>query len=352
MARDPTVGYSLWAGVEVTVQTLGSESLRREVEEALQQCDRVLASNPRDVDVRLRKAAILLAPYCGAYYLMIPFQDTLRDPDPTWGIFREWVVLNDRAAEVIELFDAVLEIEPDHLKALWWRAGISAAFEKWAEAVHDFNRMLQLDPDDGQTWSAKGWCLHCQRKYLAALECYDRAFELGASRRVLINKVEALIELGRFYNALEDLEMMPARPQFPHHTFMKGYVLALLGRYGLALEHMNAALGGPFSPDSSKVRLVDSRAERFRPYLAYKTGDTQGAEQELIVLKNGFSRNTMWLLTIRSETFDRRFVKWATDLWKLPCDPAYRELVERIDALPTTGAQGAAAPDPGGTDGH
>jgi tetratricopeptide repeat protein len=256
MARDPSVGYSLWAGVEVTFQNFGSESLRCQIEEALEQCDRALASSPRDVDVLLRKAAILLGPLTPTIDVFgLMHRDTLRDLGPTCG---KRLRCNDRVAEAIAIFDAVLEIEPDHLKALWWRSVFLAVFEKWAEAVHDFDRMLQLDPDDGKTWSARGWCLHRHGEYLVTLGCYDRPPELGAGpvfirermflrertpRDVMIDKVETLIELGRFYEALEHLDMMHTRLRLPDEIFMRRYVLALLGRYREAHEHMNALLG-------------------------------------------------------------------------------------------------------------
>ena len=352
MPRDPSIGYSLWAGVEVTTKNLGTESLRLEIEKALQECDRALAGSPRDKDVLLRKAAILLGPYCGALYLMVPFKDTLRDVDPTTSLLREWLQFNDRADEVIEIFDALLEIDPDHLKALWWRGALAVAFKQWKDGIHYFDRMLQLDPDDGETWSAKGWCLHCLGDDLAALESYDRALERTPSDDVVMDKVEALIELGRLREALDTCNRIDARPCLPSDSFMKGYIHALLGEYREALEQMNDALGGPFPPDKSTPRFIDDRAELLRPYLAYKTGDMLGAEQELTDLKNSFPRNLVGYLISghwSSASVDGKFATWVTDLWKLPCDPAYRELVGRIDALFPNDVYGDdAAPDRGG----
>jgi CBS-domain-containing membrane protein len=67
MTREPSRGYALSTGIEIDpcdpqYRENPGTFLRHKVDEALQQCDRVLAVAPHDVDALLRKAAIHLGP--------------------------------------------------------------------------------------------------------------------------------------------------------------------------------------------------------------------------------------------------------------------------------------------------
>ena len=74
------------------------------------------------------------------------------------------------------------------------------------EAIDDFNKALQLNPDDAETLVSRGWAQSCQGEHDHAVQDYSTAMELkhGWSRSYC-NRALAFMHLQKWRDARSDL---------------------------------------------------------------------------------------------------------------------------------------------------
>ena len=125
-----------------------------------------------------------------------PTDDLVSPPEPNPGEpsradeAQRWVEEGDRKfnlrryTEAVEDFDRALQLDPNSAFA-YANRGISKGYlGRFAEAIDDFDMALQLDPNDALVYSDRGLANARLGRYAEAIEDFDRALALGLEANV------------------------------------------------------------------------------------------------------------------------------------------------------------------------
>lgn len=77
-----------------------------------------------------------------------------------------------------DLLDRVILLQPDFAEAWHRRAGLFLADENYAEALHDLNQALQIEPRHFGAWLGMGYILEQLGGEAEALESYREALKI------------------------------------------------------------------------------------------------------------------------------------------------------------------------------
>ncbi len=89
--------------------------------------------------------------------------------------------------EAIEVFDQILEIDPDNVKALINRSAVLIEIGQNEKALYDTNRILTIDPNNVKALSNKGIALANIGYSYDAITTFEKAIELDPNNQKLIN---------------------------------------------------------------------------------------------------------------------------------------------------------------------
>ena len=137
-------------------------------------------------------------------------------------------------------------LKPGSLSArdLFLRGNSYFNLERYNDALADYNRSLELRPDDPTTLTNRGVTLHHLELYDDALADYNRSLELRPDNpATLYNRGYVLDELGRYNDALADYNRsLELRPDDPTTLMNRAVTLEHLERFNDALADYNRSL--------------------------------------------------------------------------------------------------------------
>jgi len=154
-----------------------------------------------------------------------------------------------RTAEAV--FNRMIGLNEKSIEG-WTNKGIVLAFgNQHDEAIHCYDKAIEIDPNYAVAWMNKGLTLEKLGKYDDAVQCYDKAIELDSQNWIhLYNKGTTLLHLGRHNEAIEcynrALQISPNNPAIWSNG---GIALQRLGRYDEAIAYHNKAV--EFDPTSA-----------------------------------------------------------------------------------------------------
>jgi len=150
----------------------------------------------------------------------------------------------DRCEEAIECFNKVLELNFSHLDA-WYYKGLAFINLKWYnEALKCFDRALKVDPKHVDSWYTKGFILYNLELYNKALECFNKTLELNPKH------VDAWYYKGVIFNILGKSDkavecfdkVLEIDSNNSQAWYNKGQALYNLERYKESLKCLNRVL--------------------------------------------------------------------------------------------------------------
>jgi tetratricopeptide (TPR) repeat protein len=118
--------------------------------------------------------------------------------------------------------------------------------EKFEDALHFVNQLLDRIPYSADAWQRKGLVLNNLFKYEEALECFERALHLNpVDPEILINKGITLDGLGRNEEALQVFEQaLEIDPSNEDALFNKSITLEKTGQFEEAVRIFKFLLEG------------------------------------------------------------------------------------------------------------
>ncbi|HKF74749.1 MAG TPA: tetratricopeptide repeat protein [Candidatus Dormibacteraeota bacterium] len=137
------------------------------------------------------------------------------------------------------------ELPPaDRALALGQRAECHALDRDFEEALEDFARALELDPDSASLYAARGQTLRVLGRLEDALRDFDHAIELAPdSETALASRGVILQRLGRLDEAVADLSRaIVLRPSDDWALAHRGEAYRMMGRYRLAVADFTEAI--------------------------------------------------------------------------------------------------------------
>ncbi|MBO0804506.1 MAG: tetratricopeptide repeat protein [Nocardiopsaceae bacterium] len=138
---------------------------------------------------------------------------------------------------------------------------------RYEDALSDFNRAIELDPE--RTWAIaqRGELYRIRGRYEEALKDFDRAIELDPDYYwAIASRGQAHQAAGRYDEALTDFDRaIELYPNFQWAIGMRGRTYEAMGRYGEALADFNRAI--ELDPDSEWP--VDDREDLYQVMNSY-----------------------------------------------------------------------------------
>ncbi len=127
----------------------------------------------------------------------------------------------------------------------WQKKGNLLFFQgKYNEAIDEYNKALEINPNDSHTWLYNGRALDNLGRYDEALAAYNKALEINPNFLLAwTNKGNVLLSLGRYEDAITAYnKALDIDPNDAVNWNEKGVSLSYLGRYDEALAAYNKAL--------------------------------------------------------------------------------------------------------------
>lgn len=116
--------------------------------------------------------------------------------------------------------------------------------DKYVRALGEFDKSIEINPDDADIWSYKGSALYTLGRYEEALDAFDKSLEINPkNENVWSFKGSTLYMLDRPEKALKALDKaLQKNPNKFEAWFNKGSILFELGRYKQSLSAIENAL--------------------------------------------------------------------------------------------------------------
>ena len=152
--------------------------------------------------------------------------------------------INKEHATAIDCYDKAIELDPKDADT-WNNKGNSLnSLGRDEEALTCLDKAIELDPKHASPWSNKGNSLHSLGRYEKALTCYEKAIELDPKcATAWNNKGSSLHNLSRYEEALtccdKAIELDPKKAMAWNN---KGSSLHSLGRHEEALTCLDKAI--------------------------------------------------------------------------------------------------------------
>ena len=151
--------------------------------------------------------------------------------------------------QALASYDRALELDPQDANT-WGNRGIALAnLGRYEEAVASYDRSLELDPQDANAWGNRGNSLGDLGRYEEALASYDRSLELDPQKmNAWYNRGIALADLGRYEEALASYDralanVLEHEKGLRTRTYLSMFLAHVdLGQTALAAEDWHAAV--------------------------------------------------------------------------------------------------------------
>lgn len=149
-----------------------------------------------------------------------------------------------RHEDAMHCFDKAIELNP--LGAVtWYNKGHSLyELKKYIEAMRCFDESLKINPRYNAAWNAFGQCLYELGRYEEAIHCYEKALEIDPHLAVAWrSKANSLFFLERNEEAIHCLDKsLEIYPRDSNAWYDKGEQLSRLGRYEEAIRSFEKSL--------------------------------------------------------------------------------------------------------------
>ncbi|MEO8610554.1 MAG: tetratricopeptide repeat protein [Chloroflexota bacterium] len=175
------------------------------------------------------------------------------------NIFPTSLPENPYQAEVIKN-TFKLERYPNNPTFYCDRGAAYLMLQKFDDALHDFNRAVDLKPDYADAYSNRGLVHYTQGRFEEAASDYGRAIEILATDGVYyLNRAQAYRRLGKYEHALADLQhTSDLQPNSPDARKERGLVYYAMGDKAQALVDLQEyrTMVGYFMTDAEAIKAL------------------------------------------------------------------------------------------------
>jgi tetratricopeptide (TPR) repeat protein len=203
--------------------------------------------------------------------------------------------LSDRNDAALADFNRALELDPDDAWALGSRGQVYLVMQRYDEALADFGRAAELKPSYRWVASWRGFTYLVMRRYDDALADFNRALELDPDDAwTLDSRGRVYMALKRYDEALADFSRaLELDPDDASIVAWRGETYRLMERYDEAVADLNRAL--ELNPDDPWT--FDSRGQ---VYMALKRYDKALADLNRALELNP---DAAWALDSRGQVY-------------------------------------------------
>jgi tetratricopeptide (TPR) repeat protein len=144
---------------------------------------------------------------------------------------------------VLDDLNRAVELEPDNVRALRWRASQLMSEDKLDQALADYETVVRLKPDDDDSYTGRARAHFELGHYAQAIADYDKSFYLGKKRSAFYQAQRGLAHSlnGDDLLALKDYDIALKDKANAFDTYLnRAFSLYNLGRYEEASNALNA----------------------------------------------------------------------------------------------------------------
>ena len=122
--------------------------------------------------------------------------NTFADNDVIEELHKETAILvsQERYSEALDIFDQILEIDPDNVKALINRSAVLITLGQNEGGIYDANRILAIDPNNVKALSNKGIALANIGYTYDAIANLEKAIMVDPDNKELKDKRNSLFQ--------------------------------------------------------------------------------------------------------------------------------------------------------------
>ena len=171
------------------------------------------------------------------------------------------LVNSTKYKEAIKLYDKAINLNSRDAET-WYEKGVAFYnLKKYEEAIKCFNKAVEINPKDAEVWDIKGNALASLEKYEESIKCYDKAIEINPEYAKKVSREYAmicyvegtvLVSLKKYEEAINYFsKAIKVNPEYSEALSIKGTTLAYLGKYQEAIGYLNKAI--EINPEDAKT---------------------------------------------------------------------------------------------------
>ena len=140
-------------------------------------------------------------------------------------------------------YDKAIQLEPDDAIAYYNRGLAKAGLGRYSVAISDYNKAIQLKPDEANAYINRGAAKVELRRYSAAISDYDKVIQIEPEAvHAYYNRGIAKGKLGQHFAAITDFDkVIQIKPNYANAYYNRGIAKALLNRRWEARQDLRTA---------------------------------------------------------------------------------------------------------------
>jgi tetratricopeptide (TPR) repeat protein len=152
--------------------------------------------------------------------------------------------LMKRYSEALQDFDRTIELDPNYSWAIASRGQTYRSMERYAEALQDFDRAIELNPKYNWAIANRGDTYRIMKQYTEALQDLDRAIELDPKDTwAIIDRGITYLSMKQYTEALQDLDCaIELDPKATWALTFRGITYRSMKQYTEALQDLDRAI--------------------------------------------------------------------------------------------------------------
>ena len=152
--------------------------------------------------------------------------------------------LMERYSEAISDFNRAIELDPEDEDTVKERGKTYRLMERYSEAISDFNRAIELDSEDGEAIAHRGNVYGFIKCYSEAVSDFDRAIELDPEYSwAIVLRGHAYTFMERYSEAISDFNhVIELDPEYSSAIAHRGHAYQAMKRYSEAISDFNRAI--------------------------------------------------------------------------------------------------------------
>jgi tetratricopeptide (TPR) repeat protein len=191
-----------------------------------------------------------------------------RNPDCEMALVNSGNLLayQGQTTKAIQNYQRALQLDPNDAEAHCDLGGVLAHQGQFTEAMEHCEQALQLNPDDAQARNNLGFALASQGNWNQAVLDFERAVALNPKYAdAQVNLGVALAKLGRWAEAIRHYEQaLQVKPDFADAHFNLGVALAHQGKLNEAVPQFQETLN--LATAQGNTALVTAARAHLQPY--------------------------------------------------------------------------------------
>ncbi|MDF5739944.1 MULTISPECIES: tetratricopeptide repeat protein [unclassified Nostoc] len=152
--------------------------------------------------------------------------------------------LMERYSEALQDFDRAIELDPNYRWAIAHRGQTYCFMKRYSEALQNLDRAIELDPKYNWAIAGRGETYRLMERYSEALEDFDRAIQLNPKLDwAIASRGETYRSIKRYTEALQDFDRaIELGPKYKWAIAHRGQTYLMLKLYNEALADFNSAI--------------------------------------------------------------------------------------------------------------